>query len=273
MKVRLGFSVVTQLDGPILLVDEVLAVGDRKFREKCYQRLEERLAEGRTLFVVSHSEADLRRFCTRGLYMNQGRLVADGELGEVIDAVQRRLRRRSHLTPQRVHRRPTDASTAPPHLDSKGPSMIGLVLAAGAGRRLRPYTDTLPKALVPWSTRAAPASARSSTSRSANFAEVGLTDVVVIVGYRAEAVTERAGRAREEVRRQPRAGLQRQGRDVEQRVLAVVRARALRARASCSPTATPSTPSSVERTLLARPRTRRRSCSPSTRSRSSPTRR
>src|SRR3954451_3605776 len=71
MKVRLGFSVVTQLDGPILLVDEVLAVGDRKFREKCYQRLEERVAEGRPLFVVSHSEGDLRKSCTRGLYMNK----------------------------------------------------------------------------------------------------------------------------------------------------------------------------------------------------------
>jgi ABC-2 type transport system ATP-binding protein len=86
MKVRLGFSVVTQLDGPILLVDEVLAVGDRKFKEKCYKRLEERLAEGRTLFVVSHSEADLRRFCTRGLYMNHGSLVGDGDLADVVEA-------------------------------------------------------------------------------------------------------------------------------------------------------------------------------------------
>jgi ABC-2 type transport system ATP-binding protein len=85
MKVRLGFSVVTQLDGPIMIIDEVFAVGDRKFKEKCYARLEERIAEGRTLFVVSHSENDLRRFCTRGLYMNKGRLKADGELGEVID--------------------------------------------------------------------------------------------------------------------------------------------------------------------------------------------
>ena len=84
MKVRLGFSVVTQLDGPILIVDEVLAVGDRKFREKCYARLEERLAEGRTMFVVSHSEGDLRRFCTRGLYMNKGRLLADGPLEDVL---------------------------------------------------------------------------------------------------------------------------------------------------------------------------------------------
>jgi ABC-2 type transport system ATP-binding protein len=53
MKVRLAFSVVSQLDEPILLVDEVLAVGDKAFREKCYRRIDELLAEGRTLFFVS----------------------------------------------------------------------------------------------------------------------------------------------------------------------------------------------------------------------------
>lgn len=66
MKVRLAFSVVSQLDEPILLVDEVLAVGDKAFREKCYKRIDELLSDGRTLFFVSHNERDLRRFCTRG---------------------------------------------------------------------------------------------------------------------------------------------------------------------------------------------------------------
>ncbi len=73
MKVRLAFSVVSQLDEPILLVDEVLAVGDKAFREKCYKRIDELLADGRTLFFVSHNEKDLRRFCTRGLYLDKGR--------------------------------------------------------------------------------------------------------------------------------------------------------------------------------------------------------
>src|SRR4051812_38245317 len=80
MKVRLGFSVITTLDEPIVLVDEVLAVGDRAFREKCYLRMEEMLSGGRTLFLVSHNENDLRRFCTRGLYLNGGALVSDGPL-------------------------------------------------------------------------------------------------------------------------------------------------------------------------------------------------
>jgi len=84
MKVRLGFAVITTLDEPIVLVDEVLAVGDRAFREKCYARMEEMLSGGKTLFLVSHNETDLRRFCTRGLYLRRGTLVSDGPLEETL---------------------------------------------------------------------------------------------------------------------------------------------------------------------------------------------
>jgi ABC-2 type transport system ATP-binding protein len=85
MQVRLGFAVITTLDEPIVLVDEVLAVGDRAFREKCYVRMEDMLSGGKTLFLVSHSEGDLKRFAQRGLYLQQGRLVGDGPIEEVID--------------------------------------------------------------------------------------------------------------------------------------------------------------------------------------------
>ncbi len=85
MKVRLAFSVVSQLEEPILLVDEVLAVGDKAFREKCYRRIDELLGDGRTLFFVSHNERDLRRFCTRGLYLDKGRLAMDATIDEVLE--------------------------------------------------------------------------------------------------------------------------------------------------------------------------------------------
>lgn len=85
MKVRLAFAVVSQLEEPVLLVDEVLAVGDKAFREKCYRRIDELLAEGRTLFFVSHNERDLRRFCTRGLYLDKGKLAMDAAIGDVLD--------------------------------------------------------------------------------------------------------------------------------------------------------------------------------------------
>ena len=85
MQVRLGFSVITTLDEPIVLVDEVLAVGDRNFREKCYRRMESLLENGRTLFLVSHSENDLLRFGTRGLYLKSGELVMDAPMQDVMD--------------------------------------------------------------------------------------------------------------------------------------------------------------------------------------------
>jgi ABC-2 type transport system ATP-binding protein len=85
MRVRIAFAVISRLEEPILIVDEVLAVGDKAFREKCYRRIEELLAGGRTMFFVSHNERDLRRFCTRGLYLDKGALVLDASIDDVID--------------------------------------------------------------------------------------------------------------------------------------------------------------------------------------------
>jgi ABC-2 type transport system ATP-binding protein len=84
MKVRVAFAVVSRLEEPVVLVDEVLAVGDKAFKKKCYARIEELLAAGRTLFLVSHSDKDLRRFCDRGLYLRRGRLVDDGPMDQIL---------------------------------------------------------------------------------------------------------------------------------------------------------------------------------------------
>lgn len=84
MKVRVAFAVVSQLDEPVLLVDEVLAVGDKAFRNKCYRRIDELLSEGKTLFLVSHNERDLQRFCSRGLYLDGGLLKFDGPIDEAL---------------------------------------------------------------------------------------------------------------------------------------------------------------------------------------------
>jgi ABC-2 type transport system ATP-binding protein len=89
MKVRLAFSVVSRLNEPILLVDEVLAVGDKRFRNKCLGRIEQLLDGGTTLFMVSHSEGNLRRYCERGLYLESGELRADGPIEEVIEQYER----------------------------------------------------------------------------------------------------------------------------------------------------------------------------------------
>jgi ABC-2 type transport system ATP-binding protein len=86
MRVRLGFSVITQLEHPILLVDEVMAVGDAEFRQKCYDTMENLLAQGRTLLLVSHNEDDLTRFCTRGLFIDDGALKVDGSMSDALRA-------------------------------------------------------------------------------------------------------------------------------------------------------------------------------------------
>jgi len=84
MKVRLGFAIAIQLDHPILLVDEVLAVGDASFRQKCLTEIERRASEGLAMVLVSHNERQIRRFCTRALYLRDGGLVQDGPTDEVL---------------------------------------------------------------------------------------------------------------------------------------------------------------------------------------------
>ena len=86
MRVRLAFSLVSRLPHPILLVDEALAVGDREFRAKCFDVIENLLAEGRTLVLVSHSAPQLTRFCKRGIFLDKGRVVVDGTIQEALDA-------------------------------------------------------------------------------------------------------------------------------------------------------------------------------------------
>jgi len=88
MKIRLGFSIVTSIDEPIILVDEALAVGDAAFKEKCYIRMKDLLNQGKTLFLVSHKEKDLKEFCTRGLYLKSGTLAVDGTLSQALSAYQ-----------------------------------------------------------------------------------------------------------------------------------------------------------------------------------------
>lgn len=85
MRARLAFSVVTRLEEPVLLVDEVLAVGDRAFRRKCSGVMENMLSEGRTLLLVSHNENDLKRLCTRGIYISEGGVAADAPIEEILE--------------------------------------------------------------------------------------------------------------------------------------------------------------------------------------------
>jgi ABC-type polysaccharide/polyol phosphate transport system ATPase subunit len=79
MKVRLGFSIATSVDASILIVDEVLAVGDLAFQRKCFDRMEGLIrSQGRTVLLVSHNIRQVERLCSRVLLMSHGRIAQDG---------------------------------------------------------------------------------------------------------------------------------------------------------------------------------------------------
>ncbi|MCK8477073.1 ABC transporter ATP-binding protein [Microbacterium aurugineum] len=79
MFMRLAFSVAIHVELDVLLVDEILSVGDAPFREKCRLKFEELIAAGKTLVVVSHDMEMVRELCTRGVVINKGRVIYDGD--------------------------------------------------------------------------------------------------------------------------------------------------------------------------------------------------
>src|SRR6266850_652135 len=88
MYVRLGFAIAAHLDPDILLLDEVLAVGDAAFQAKCLDRIMELRKDGRTLVFISHDLAAVYRLCDRALLLNHGCILADGPPRQVIDHYQ-----------------------------------------------------------------------------------------------------------------------------------------------------------------------------------------
>ncbi len=85
-KLRLGFSIAVHIDPDILLVDEVLAVGDETFQNKCYRLIADMQARGKTIVFVSHDLAVVERVANRVLWLNNGEIVQDGEPAAVLAA-------------------------------------------------------------------------------------------------------------------------------------------------------------------------------------------
>jgi len=83
MFVRLAFAVAINSDPDILIVDEALAVGDYRFQAKCYNKFEELKSRGKTILFVSHDVDAVRRFCSRALWLDNGKLIMDGDVNEV----------------------------------------------------------------------------------------------------------------------------------------------------------------------------------------------
>ncbi len=84
MYMRLAFSVAIEVDPDILIIDEILGVGDAGFREKCFQRILDFKADGKTILFVSHEAETVRKYCDRALLMHNGRLLEQGRPDAVL---------------------------------------------------------------------------------------------------------------------------------------------------------------------------------------------
>lgn len=84
MYMRLAFSIAINVDAEILLVDEILAVGDQHFQEKCISKMKQLKEEGKTMVFVTHSMNTVKQFCTRAVWLNKGSIKMDGDPESVI---------------------------------------------------------------------------------------------------------------------------------------------------------------------------------------------
>ena len=85
MYMRLAFAVAINADADILLIDEILAVGDQHFQEKCFEKLEELKKSDKTIVIVSHSLGSVKKLCDRAVWLYNGEVRMDGKTDEVID--------------------------------------------------------------------------------------------------------------------------------------------------------------------------------------------
>ena len=86
MYMRLAFSVAINVQAEILLIDEILAVGDQHFQDKCFNKLKELKASGKTIVIVTHNMNQVKMFCDRAVWLSEGKIKMDGNSDEVVDA-------------------------------------------------------------------------------------------------------------------------------------------------------------------------------------------
>lgn len=86
MYMRLAFSVAINVDADILLIDEILAVGDAHFQDKCFKKLEELKNSDKTIVIVSHSLDSIKKICNRGVWISDGKIRMDGDIEKVTQA-------------------------------------------------------------------------------------------------------------------------------------------------------------------------------------------
>ncbi len=133
MHVRLAFAVMVHVDADVLLIDEVLAVGDAAFQQKCHDALNRAHDEGRTILLVTHDMSQVQRFCNRALLLERGRMVHIGDPDEVTERYLQ-----LNFATRRVPR-PVESIAASAAASGGQAAVVDLWLQDAAGRR----TDVL----------------------------------------------------------------------------------------------------------------------------------
>ena len=105
MQMRLGFAVAIHVDPAVLVIDEALSVGDAHFQQKCLDRIATFRRAGKTLLIVSHDMDTVRSCCTRALWLDQGMLVGDGPIDDIVASYQEAAIRQEALSARREGRR------------------------------------------------------------------------------------------------------------------------------------------------------------------------
>jgi ABC-2 type transport system ATP-binding protein len=109
MHTRLAFAVATEVDPQVLILDEILAVGDAAFQEKCFARIQDFRKSGKTILFVSHSMEPVIQYCDRTILLEKGSIVADGDPAEVAEFYA------NLVTPKLAHRSHHDATSGERH--------------------------------------------------------------------------------------------------------------------------------------------------------------
>lgn len=141
MYVRLAFAVAVHTDPDVLLVDEVLAVGDEAFQRKCMDRIHQFRNEGRTIILVSHSAQQVQELCDRGILLHHGKLVFDGDINAAVDGL------RDVLDDREVGEAPPEETVHP--IQVKGIELLDAdgaeirEIQSGASFTIRVHIDSL----------------------------------------------------------------------------------------------------------------------------------
>jgi len=152
MYVRLGFAVAVNVDPDVLVVDEVLAVGDERFQRKCMDRIKKFQEEGRTILLVTHSPDQVRAICDRAIVLSDGVMIGNGAPGEAVRLFRERLMEAGdELTISGGEEPPAPSSPAAPSTPAVLPATIrfGEVDVTAAGDESRPVRLTEVTAFYP----------------------------------------------------------------------------------------------------------------------------